>query len=280
MDEVIKRVEAARAEGLQITADMYTYTAGSTGLDAAMPPWVQEGGYEEWAKRLQDSAIRARVRREMSTPTDAWENLYLAAGADGVLLVGFKNEELKPLTGKTLAEVAEMRGSSVEDTAMDLVIEDGSRVQCVYFLMSEDNVKKQIALPWVSFDSDAASMAPEGNFLKSSSHPRAYGNFARLLGKYVRDEGVVSLEEAIRRLTAFPAENLKIKDRGRLAPDYFADVVAFDPATIQDHATFEDPHQYATGVIHVWVNGTQVLSDGEHTGAKPGRVVRGPGWKP
>jgi N-acyl-D-amino-acid deacylase len=280
MDELIKKVEAARAEGFHITADMYTYIAGSTGLDAAMPPWVQEGGYEEWAQRLRDPAIRARVRHEMSTPTDEWENLYLAAGADGVLLVGFKNEELKSLIGKTLAQVAEMRGSSVEDTTMDLVIEDGSRVQCVYFLMSEDNVKKQIALPWVSFCSDAASMAPEGNFLKSSTHPRAYGNFARLLGKYVREEGVISLEEAIRRLTSFPADNLKIKHRGRLAPGYFADVVVFDPETIQDHATFEDPHRYATGVIHVFVNGSQVLKDGEHTGAKPGRVVRGPGWKP
>jgi N-acyl-D-amino-acid deacylase len=279
MDRVIEGVAAARAEGLNITADMYNYIAGSTGLDAAMPPWVQEGGYEAWAERLRDPAIRDRVRREMSTPTDEWENLYLDAGAEGVLLVGFKSEELKPLTGKTLAAVAAERNSTPEETAMDLVIEDGSRVQCVYFLMSEDNVRKQIALPWVSFCSDAASMATEGNFLKSSTHPRAYGNFARLLGKYVRDEGIVSLEEAVRRLSAFPAENLKIKDRGRLAPDTFADVVAFDPSRIQDHATFENPHQYATGMVHVWVNGTQVLKDGEHTGAKPGRVVRGPGWK-
>ena len=278
IDAVIERVELARAEGLQITADMYTYTAGSTGLDAAMPPWVQEGGYGAWADRLQDPDTRARVRTEMSTPSDDWENLYLAAGAQGTLLVGFKNDQLKPLTGKTLAEVAEMRGGTPEDTAMDLVIEDGSRVQVVYFLMSEDNVRKQIALPWVSFGSDAGSMAPEGVFLESSTHPRAYGNFARLLGRYVRDEGIIPLEDAIRRLTSLPAENLHLTERGALRPGYFADVVVFDPHTIRDHATFENPHQYSTGVVHVWVNGTQVLKDGEHTGATPGRVVRGPGW--
>jgi N-acyl-D-amino-acid deacylase len=280
MDEVIKRVEAARGEGLQITADMYTYTAGSTGLAASFPPWAHEGGFVELGKRLRDPATRARIAKEMSTPTDEWENLYLASGADGVLLVGFKTEELKPLIGKTLAEVAEIRGISPAEAAMDLVVEDDSEIGAVYFMMSEDNVKKQIALPWVSFGSDAASMAPEGNFIKSSTHPRAYGNFARLLGKYVRDEGVVPLEEAIRRLTSFPADNLKIADRGRLQPGYFADVVAFDPDNIRDHATFEDPHRYATGVINVWVNGIQVLKDGEHTGEKPGRVVRGPGWKP
>jgi N-acyl-D-amino-acid deacylase len=280
MDEVIKRVEAARGEGLQITADMYTYTAGSTGLAASFPPWAHEGGFVELGKRLRDPATRARIAKEMATPTDEWENLYLASGADGVLLVGFKTEELKPLIGKTLAEVAEIRGISPAETAMDLVVEDDSEIGAVYFMMSEDNVKKQIALPWVSFGSDAASMAPEGNFIKSSTHPRAYGNFARLLGKYVRDEGVVPPEEAIRRLTSFPADNLKIADRGRLQPGYFADVVAFDPDNIRDHATFEHPHRYATGVIHVWVNGIQVLKDGEHTGEKPGRVVRGPGWKP
>ncbi|HEX9726368.1 MAG TPA: D-aminoacylase [Vicinamibacteria bacterium] len=279
IDAVIERVELARAEGLDITADMYTYTAGSTGLDAAMPPWVQEGGYDAWAARLQDPATRARLRTEMTTPSDDWENLYLAAGAQGTLLVGFKNDELKPLTGKTLAEVAAMRGSTPEDAAMDLVIEDGSRVQVVYFLMSEDNVRKQILLPWVSFGSDAGSMAPEGVFLESSTHPRAYGNFARLLGRYVRDERILPLEEAVRRLTTLPAENLHLSERGALRPGYFADVVVFDPHIIQDHATFQDPHQYATGVVHVWVNGTQVLRDGEHTGATPGRVVRGPGWK-
>ena len=280
MDQVIKKIEAARKAGIEITADMYNYPAGATGLDAAMPPWVQEGGYDAWAERLKNPAIRRRVAREMRTPTNDWENLYLATGSpERVLLVGFKNDELKPLTGKTLGEVARMRGKSPEETAMDLVIEDGSRVGAIYFLMSEENIKKQIRQPWVSFDSDAGSLAPEGAFLKSNPHPRAYGNFARLLGKYVRDEKVIPLEEAIRRLTTLPAGNLKIKQRGSLTPGYFADVVVFDPDTIQDHATFEDPHQYSTGMVHVFVNGLQVLKDGEHTGAKPGRVVRGPGWK-
>ncbi len=278
LDAVIERVEAARAEGIQVTADMYNYTAGSTGLDAAMPPWVQEGGYDAWAERLQDPAIRVRLQREMSTPTNDWENLYLAAGAEGTLLVGFKNDELKPLTGMTLAEVAEMRGVSPEEAAMDLVVEDDSRVQVVYFLMSEENVARQITIPWMSFASDAGSMAPEGVFILSSTHPRAYGNFARLLGKYVRDEEVIPLEEAIRKMTSQPAANLRIRRRGELRKGYYGDVVVFDPATIQDHATFEEPHQYSTGVHHVFVNGTQVLADGEHTGATPGRVVRGPGW--
>ena len=281
LDIVIRKIEEARASGFAITADMYTYTAGQTGLDAAMPPWVQEGGYPEWAKRLQDPDIRERVRREMSTPTNKWENLYLAAGsADRVILVGFKNHKLKPFTGKTLAEVAKLRGKSPEETAMDLVVEDGSRVGTVYFLMSEENVRKQIKLPWVSFCSDSPSLAPEGVFLKSSTHPRAYGSFARLLGRYVRDEKLISLADAIRRLTSFPAENLRLKKRGWLRPGYFADIVAFDPARVQDHATFEKPHQYSTGMVHVWVNGQQVLREGEHTGAKPGQVVRGPGWKP
>lgn len=280
MDQLIKVVEAARASGVDISADMYTYIAGATGLDASMPPWVQEGGYEQWAKRLGDPEIRRRVLNEMTTPSEEWENLYLAAGsADKLLLVGFKNELLKPLTGKTLAEVARMRGTSPEETAMDLVIEDGSRVGTVYFLMSEENVRKQIALPWVTFCSDAGSPATEGAFLKSNPHPRAYGNFARLLGKYVRDEKIIPLEEAIKRLTSQSAENLRISDRGRLSPGYYADVVVFDPETIQDHATFADPHQYSTGMVHVFVNGEQVLRDGEHTGATPGRVVRGPGWK-
>jgi N-acyl-D-amino-acid deacylase len=275
----VAKVEAAQKEGLGITADMYTYTAGSTGLDAAMPPWVQEGGYKAWAKRLQDPAVRERLRREMIEPTDAWENLLFAAGGEGTLLVGFKNEALRTYAGKTLAEVAKLRGRSVQDTAMDLVVEDGSRVQVVYFLMSEENVKRQIRLPWVSFGSDASSMAPEGVFIKTSTHPRAYGNFARLLGKYVRDEHVITLEEAIRKLTSLPADTLRITERGRLKGGYFADVVAFDPNTIADHATYEKPHQYSTGMRHVWVNGAQVLKDGEHTGATPGRVVRGPGWK-
>ncbi len=278
LDALIKKVEDARASGLHITADMYTYTAGSTGLDAAMPPWVQEGGHDQWVARLKDPAIRRRVIREMSTPTDRWENLYLAAGPDQVLLVGFKTDSLKPLTGKTLADVARMRGTSPEETAIDLVILDDSRVGSVYFLMSEENVKREIALPWVAFGSDAGSMTPEGVFLKSSTHPRAYGNFARLLGRYVRDEKVTTLEDAVRRLTSFPAANLKIRKRGTLAPGFYADVVVFDPAGIQDHATFDQPHQLATGVRDVFVNGVQVLRDGEHTGATPGRVVRGPGW--
>jgi len=279
LDQVFEVVEAAQAAGLEITADMYPYPAGATGLDAAMPPWVQEGGYDDWAERLQDSSIRERVAREMTTPTDDWENLYLAAGsAENVLLVGFKNEELKPLTGKTLAEVATMRGKTPEETAMDLVVEDGSRVGTVYFLMSEDNVRKKIQRPWISFDSDAGSLAPEGVFLKSNPHPRAYGTFARVLGRYVREEQLIPLQEAIRRLTSFPAETLRIKQRGRLEKGYFADIAIFDPDTIIDHATFENPHQYATGMVHVFVNGEQVLKDGEHTGALPGRVVRGPGW--
>jgi N-acyl-D-amino-acid deacylase len=280
LDEAIRKIEAARASGLKITADMYTYTAGATGLDAAMPPWVQAGGYKDWAARLKDPGIRERVRREMMTPTDQWESLYLAAGsAERVLLVAFKNDALKPLTGKTLAEVAKLRGKSPEETAMDLVIEDGSRVGTVYFLMSEENVRKQIRLPWVSLCSDSASLAPEGVFLKSNPHPRAYGSFARLLGKYVRDERLIPLTEAVRRLTSLPAENLRIRQRGSLQAGHFADVVVFDPGRVQDHATYDKPHQYATGMVHVFVNGVQVLKDGEHTGAKPGRVVRGPGWK-
>jgi N-acyl-D-amino-acid deacylase len=280
MDQVIAKVEAAQKEGLKVTADMYTYPAGATGLDAAMPPDVQEGGLREWIKRLKDPAIRARVKREMQTPTNAWENLYLATGSpERVLLVGFKQDSLKYLTGKTLAQVAKMRGTSPEETAMDLVIQDDSRVGTVYFLMSQDNIKKQLALPWVSFDSDEGSMAPEGVFLKSNPHPRAYGNFARVLGKYVREEKVIPLEEAVRRLTSLPATNLKLQKRGALRPGYFADVVVFDQNTISDHATFDKPHQYATGMKHVFVNGVQVLKDGEHTGATPGRFVRGPGWK-
>lgn len=280
LDAVIERVERARAEGLRITADMYTYTAGATGLDAAMPPWVQAGGHNAWVSRLRDPAIRRRVLNEMTTPTTEWENLFLLAGTpDNVLLVGFKNEKLKSLTGKTLAEVAKMRGKSAAETAIDLVIEDDSRVGTVYFLMSEENVKKQIRLPWVSFCSDAASLACESVFLKSNVHPRAYGNFARLLGKYARQEKVITLAEAVRRLTSLPAENLKLDRRGKLEEGYYADIVVFDPQTVADHAAYDKPHQYATGMIHVFVNGVQVLKDGEHTSAKAGRVVRGPGWK-
>ncbi len=280
LDEVIKHVEAARAQGLHITADMYTYTAGATGLDASMPPWVQEGGYHDWAKRLRDPAIRERVMREMRSKSDKWENLLLAAGADRVLLVGFANDKLKPLTGKSLAEVAKMRGKSPEETAMDLVIEDGTRVGTIYFLMSEENVHKEAALPWVSFGADEDSQAPEGLFLKSNPHPRAYGNFARFLGQYVRDDKVTTLPDAVRRLAQLPAENLRLDLRGALKKGYFADIVVFDPAKIQDHATFEKPHQYSTGVVHVLVNGTQVIKDGTHTGATPGRVVYGPGKEP
>lgn len=279
-DDVVAKVDSARAAGLHITADMYNYVAGATGLDAAMPPWVQEGGYDKWAERLQDPAIRKKVKEEMMTPTDEWESLMQAAGDPSkILLVGFKNDTLKQYTGKTLKEVAELRGTSPEETAMDLVVQDGSRVGTIYFLMSEENVKKQIALPWMSFGSDAGSLATEGVFLKSNTHPRAYGNVARLLGKYVREEKVISLEEAVHKLSQLPATNLKIKKRGSLATGNYADVVLFDPETIIDKATFENPHQYAEGMVHVFVNGTQVLKDGEHTGEFPGQVVRGPGYK-
>ena len=279
-DEVVKKIDSARTAGLSITTNMYNYVAGATGLDASMPPWVQEGGYKKWAERLQDPKIRQRVLGEMTTPTDKWENLMYAAGtSDNLLLVGFKNDSLRHYTGKTLTEVAIIHGKSPEETAMDLVIADGSRVGTVYFLMSEENIKKQIALPYMSFGSDASSMTPEGVFLNSSTHPRAYGNFSRLLGKYVRDEQIISIEEAVRKLTSLPASNLKIKNRGNLAKGYFADLAIFNPETIQDHATFTEPHQLSTGMVHVFVNGEQVLKDGEHTGATPGRVVRGPGYK-
>ncbi|MBR2172642.1 amidohydrolase family protein [Sphingopyxis sp.] len=278
LDTIVKKIEDARAEGLKITTDMYTYTAGATGLDAAMPTWVQAGGLEEWIKRLKDPAIRARVAEEMKKPGSNWENLYFGAGADKMILSGFKNDALKPLTGKTLAQVAAMRGKSPEETAMDLVVEDGSRVGTVYFLMSEDNVRRQVQLPWMSFGSDAASQATEGVFLKSGSHPRTYGNFARLLGRYVRDEKLIPLEQAVYRLTTQPATNLGIKDRGALKPGYYADVVVFDPATIGDRSTFEKPHQYSVGMRDVFVNGVGVLRNGEHSGATPGRAVRGAGF--
>jgi N-acyl-D-amino-acid deacylase len=279
LDAAIQKIEKARAAGVRVTADMYTYTAGATGLDAAMPPWVQEGGLQAWKERMKDPAVRARLQKEMTTPSDDWENLLMAAGPENVLLIAFKSDALKPLTGKTLAEVAKMRGKTPEETAMDLVIEDDSRIGTIYFLMSEDNVRREIALPWVSFGSDAGAPATEGVFLKSSDHPRAYGNVARLLGRYVRDEKVIPLEEAIRKLTSLPTSNLKIRDRGLLKAGYYADLVVFNPGTVQDHATFEKPHQYATGVRDVFVNGVQVLKNGEPTGAAAGRVVRGPGWK-
>jgi N-acyl-D-amino-acid deacylase len=279
LDAAVAKVNAARASGQRITADMYTYTAGATGLDATMPPWVQSGGLEAWEKRLKDPAVRARLIKEMRTPSNDWENLLLLSGSpDNVLLVSFKNPKLKPLTGKTLAEVAKMRGKSPEETAMDLVVEDDSRVGTVYFIMSDDNLKREVGLPWMSFGSDEASPAPEGVFLKSRSHPRAYGNVARLLGHFVRDEHATTLQDAIRRLTSLPATNIGIRQRGSLKPGYYGDVVVFDPATIQDHATYAKPDQLATGVEDVFVNGVQVLKDGKHTGAKPGRVVRGPGW--
>lgn len=278
LDAALARIEAARASGLRITADMYTYPASSTGLDAAMPTWVQAGGVEQWIARLKDPATRAKVIAEMRSGTPSFENLQRGAGAEGTLLVGFKNPKLKPLTGKTLAQVAKERGVSPEDAAIDLVIEDGSRVQVVYFSMLEANVARQVALPWMSFGSDAESQAPEPPFTLSSTHPRAYGNFARLLAKYVRDEKRLTLGEAVRRLSALPSQNLGLHDRGMLKPGYFADVVVFDPATIQDHATFEKPHQFSTGVSEVVVNGQLALANGEPTTARPGQVVRGRGW--
>jgi N-acyl-D-amino-acid deacylase len=278
LDALIAAVDKARAAGTRITADMYVYTAGATGLDAAMPPWVQDGGLEAWIARLRDPELRARVIADMRDPAPSWENLYGAAGADGTLMLAFKNPQLKPLTGKTLAEVARQRGVSPEDAAIDLVIEDGSRVGVAYFLMSEDNIRRQVALPWVSFGSDEEAPAPEGVFLKSNPHPRAYGNFARVLAKYVREEKVVSLPQAIHKLAALPAATLSLADRGQLKSGYFADVVVFDPAVIQDHATYERPHQLATGVDEVWVNGVRALRHGEATGAASGRAVHGRAW--
>ncbi len=278
VDRVLALINAARRRGLKITADMYMYPAGATGLNSSLPPWTMDGGYEALFKRLEDPATRQKIAAEARMPSDKWENLYLAAGSpDRILLIGFKSEKLKPLTGKTLAEVARMRGKDPVETIMDLILEDQSRVGTVYFLMAEENIKKELRQPWVSLGSDAASMAPEGVFLKSSTHPRAYGNFARLLGKYVREEKVISLTEAVRRLTGLPATNLGLDRRGFLRTGMFADVVVFDPAAIADRATFENPHQYSVGVKHVFVNGVQVLKDGEHTNAKPGRALWGPG---
>jgi N-acyl-D-amino-acid deacylase len=279
LDSVTTLIDQANRQGLSISADMYTYAAGATGLDAAMPPWLQEGGINQWIRRMKDPATRKKALAEMRDPSSPWENLMQLAGSpDRVLLVDFANASLRKFTGKTLAEVAALMGKSPEETAMDLVSADSTRVGAVYFMMSEGNIKKQLALPYVSIASDAGSLAPEGSFLRSSVHPRAYGNFARLLARYVREEKVMSLEEAVRRLTSLPAGHLKIKRRGALIPGYFADVVIFDPMTIQDHATFEKPHQFSTGMMEVIVNGTEVLTNGEHTGATPGRVVRGPGW--
>jgi N-acyl-D-amino-acid deacylase len=280
MDQVIKMVEQARKQGLKITADMYTYTAGATGLNSTLPPWTLDGGFPELFKRLQDPATRQKIADEVRKPATDWENMWQLAGSpERILLVGFRNPALRQYIGKNIAEVAKLRGKDPIETIMDLIVEDRSRVDTVYFMMSEENIKKQLKLPWVSFGSDAASIAAEGAFLNSSTHPRAYGNFARLLGKYVRDEKVIPLEEAIRRLAALPCENLGLAQRGLLKAGYFADVVIFDPKTIADTATFEKPHQYAVGMKHVFVNGVQLLKDGEHTGNKSGRALWGPGKK-
>ena len=279
MDSVIRRIEKARTEGIDVAANMYTYTAGATGMTAAFPPSLQDGGFGKLWKRLQDPATRVAMKKAMKTNAPDWENLYYGAGsADKVLLLGFRRDSLFKYAGKTLAEVAKMRNTSPEDAAIDLIIQDSSRVEVAYFLMSEENVKKQLVLPWVSFGSDAASMATEGNFLKQSAHPRAYGNFARVIGHYSRDEKLISLEKAIQKLTKLAASNLHIYSRGELKPGKYADVLVFDPAKVNDIATYEKPHQYATGMIHVWVNGVQVLKDGEHTNAKPGRFVKGLGY--
>lgn len=278
LDSYIERIEAARAQGIRITADMYPYTAGATGLDASMPHWVLDGGLEAWIQRLKDPEVRARVVAEMQNPPPGFESALVASGADGARLLMFKNDKLKPLAGKTLAEVAKMRGESPEEAAIDLVVEDGSRVGVAYTVMSEENIRKEVALPWMGFDSDEAAPAPEGEFLKFPHHPRAYGTFARVLAKYVRDEKLVTLQDAIHRLAALPAQNLSIKDRGMLKVGNFADIVVFDPATIQDHSTFEDSHRLATGVDYVLVNGGFALDQGKATGAATGRVVRGQGW--
>lgn len=281
LEDAIERIETARAQGLSITANMYPYTAGATGLEAGMPPWVQVGGHDAWLERLRQPLVRARVVEEMRTAGDGWENLLHAAGsADNVLLIGFRSDELKPLTGKTLAAVAASRGVTPEEAAIDLVLEDNSRVLTAYTLMSDDNLARKLALPWMSIGSDEASLAPEGPFLLRNPHPRAYGSFARVLGHYVRERAVLSLAEAIRRMTALPAKTFGLTDRGRLREAYYADVVVFDAAEIRDTATFTDPHRYADGVVHVFVNGIQVLDEREYTGALPGRVVRGPGWSP
>ena len=280
MDSVIKRVERARAEGINVTADMYTYIAGGTGLTATMPPSLQDGGFGKLRERLQDPVIRSQLKNEMNAKTDKWENFYYAVGTpENILVVGFKQDSLKKYIGKSLAAMAKLRGKSPQETAMDLIVQDSTRVECIYFLMDENNVKKQITIPWLSFGSDEGSYEPAGVFLKSNPHPRAYGNFARVLGKYVRDEKLISLQEAIRKLSKLPATNLKIQKRGELTPGNYADIVIFNAATIKDNATFDKPHQYSDGMIHVFVNGVQVLKDGQHTNAKPGRFIKGPGWK-
>ncbi len=279
IDDVFRKIELARADGLRITADMYNYPASSTGLDALMPRWVQEGGFGDWRRRLQIDTIRAQVAMEMRTPSDAWENTLLSIGPERVMLISFRQDSLRQFVGKTLGYVADLWGVAPEEAAMNLVVADSSRVGCVFFSMREENIGRKVAKPWVSFGSDGSAMAAEGVFLNSQPHPRGYGNFARLLGKYVREEKIISLEEAIRRLTSQPAHNLSLTRRGWIRPGNYADIVVFDPDTIADRATFVEPHQYAVGVEHVFVNGVQVVKEGDHTGAKPGRFVRGPGWK-
>lgn len=280
MDSVIRRIERARKEGLNITADMYTYIAGGTGLTATMPPSLQDGGFDKLWKRLQDPAIRASLKKEMNTKTDQWENFFYGVGTpENILVVGFKQDSMKKYTGKTVGAIAKIMGKSPEETAMDLIIKDSTRVECIYFLMDEKNVRKQVSLPWVSFGSDEGSYTNEGVFLKSMAHPRAYGNFTRVIGKYSRDEQLLSLAAAVHKLSKLPAMNLKLKKRGELKQGNYADIIIFDPARVNDKASFENPHQYAEGMLHVWVNGVQVLKEGQHTGATPGRFVKGPGWK-
>ena len=279
LENVFKLIESARNSGLRISADMYTYSAAATGLDATMPPWVQEGGHNKWVEQLQIPSVREKVSKEMLDENSSWENFYTQAGPKGILLTGFRNSELRKYTGMTLQEVSEIRGTSPQLTAMDLVVEDNSRIDAVFFLMSEENVTKQIKKPWISFGSDAGAVANEGAFIEKSLHPRAYGNFARVIGKYVRDEKALSMKEAIRRLTSLPAKNTGIQNRGSIEIDNYADIIVFDPIEINDKATFEKPHQYAVGMKHVFVNGIQVLNDGNHTGAMPGKIVRGPGWR-
>lgn len=281
LDSAVAAIEAAREEGLRVTADIYSYTASSTGLDATMPPWVQEGGRERWLERLRDPQVRERVVREMTDPETEWDNTYAAAGSpDNILLASFEEDSLERYRGKTLAEVAEIRGVSAPETAIDLVVQNGRDVQAIYFTMSEENLRKKVRLPWVSWCSDASAIAPEGVFLEDHPHPRAYGSFARLLGEFVREEGLIPLREAVHRLTGLPASNLGLDRRGRIESGGYADLVVFDPEEIEDRATFREPHQLAVGVRHVFVNGEQVVADGRHTGATPGRVVRGPGWEP
>lgn len=278
MDQAIEKIEAARAAGLALTADMYTYAYSGTGLASCIPPWAHDGGFDKLIERLKHPETREKIKAEMNGPATDWENMFYENDNDGIFLAGFANRELRRYQGVTLSEVMSERGTSAADTVIDLLIEDNSRIFTLYFRMTEDNLRVQVQLPWVSFCSDAGSIANEGNFLSYHPHPRAYGSFARVIGKYVRDEGLVTLQDAVRRLSGFAADNLKIAGRGYLKPGCFADIAIFDPEQVQDHSAPGDPHRYSEGMAHVFVNGTQVLEQGEHTGALPGRVVRGPGW--